>query len=360
MPNSTTYPFQHLWDSCFHALIWNKLGNTDRALSELENIFINQNHLGLVPHINYFEPPQARNEFWVEKWGRAESSSISQPPMYGHTIAELVRSGVDVPKDLVDKAAKGLKFFLQHRESHPVKNLVYIVHPWESGLDNSPRWDDFYPYLLEGAEVFEERVWSEVKLELLRGIQFQGDSSISSREFKVASVGFNALLAFNIIELAETTGAIPANAGLSIRESLITCFDEELMSWADPGTSTGRTRTLDGLLAGLVCKKDRGMIFEQLADPQAFGGAFGPPSVHRQEPSFQPDVYWRGSTWPQMTYLFWLMTQRAGAKETSNQLSDALVKGALRSGFAEHWNADTGEGLGAAPQSWAGLALLAA
>ena len=32
--------------------------------------------------------------------------------------------------------------------------------------------------------------------------------------------------------------------------------------------------------------------------------------------------------------------------------------GALASGLAEHWNPDTGEGLGAAPQSWTALCLL--
>ena len=30
-------------------------------------------------------------------WGRPETSSITQPPMYGHALAELHRAGVGCP-----------------------------------------------------------------------------------------------------------------------------------------------------------------------------------------------------------------------------------------------------------------------
>ena len=68
------------------------------------------------------------------------------------------------------------------------------------------------------------------------------------------------------------------------------------------------------------------------------------------KPSYDPEGYWRGSAWPQLTYLLTL----AGVP-----LGERLVRGAEASGLAEHWNPDTGKGLGAMPQSWAGLALLA-
>jgi GH15 family glucan-1,4-alpha-glucosidase len=41
-------------------------------------------------------------------------------------------------------------------------------------------------------------------------------------------------------------------------------------------------------------------------------------------------------------------------------LRDALLRGAHTSGFAEYWHPDTGAGLGAVPQSWAGLAAVVA
>ena len=54
----------------------------------------------------------------------------------------------------------------------------------------------------------------------------------------------------------------------------------------------------------------------------------------------------------------WLAATRHGKDDAASRLGAALVDGARTSGFAEYWNADTGSGLGARPQSWATLALL--
>ena len=75
----------------------------------------------------------------AEFWGRPGTSSITQPPMYGHAVAELVRRGVDVDADVVDRAGRGLRFLLESRVRDGVGPV--IVHPWESGCDDSPRWD---------------------------------------------------------------------------------------------------------------------------------------------------------------------------------------------------------------------------
>jgi len=110
-------------------------------------------------------------------------------------------------------------------------------------------------------------------------------------------------------------------------------------------------RTIDSLLPTLVSDGPRrAEVFAQLGDPAAFGGRYGPPAVHRAEPAYDPGSYWRGPCWPQLTYLLWV----AGAP-----VGERLVAGALASGLAEYWDPDTGAGLGAVPQSWAGLALLA-
>ena len=84
-----------------------------------------------------------------------------------------------------------------------------------------------------------------------------------------------------------------------------------------------------------------------------------PTGVHRGEPSFDPDAYWRGPVWPQLAYLMVLATDRH-SPESARTLARTTVAGAWASGLAEYWNADTGGGLGAVPQSWAGLALLLA
>ncbi len=64
--------------------------------------------------------------------------------MYGHAVAELVRLGLDVPEQVVQGARRGLRFLLDRRRRSPA-GLVELCHPWESGCDDSPRWDSTIP-----------------------------------------------------------------------------------------------------------------------------------------------------------------------------------------------------------------------
>ncbi len=379
-PNPDVYPYLWLWDSCFHVLIWAQLAGNElagnelaavRARQELESIFQPQDETGFIPHINYFAKPNRRFSRWARRWGRLNSSAISQPPMYGHTIAELFRKTASgsvpvsfdeiVSKQIIEKAAAGLYFFLMHRKRNPKNSLLYLCHPWESGMDDSPRWDDY----IGGTQ--NPKIWNQKKLQLLKTLELSSAGApVFNPGFPVTSIGFNSLVAFNALELAEVTGDSRLKSEAEeIIQALQSQFSSEHQTWVDGDTSASQIRTLDSLFPGLLCSvppsslsEKTQLVLNQLLDPNGFSGEFGPPSVHRQESSFQPGAYWRGSVWPQMIYLFWVMARRHGLDDMAESLAAALKKGVEKSGFSEHWNADTGEGLGAKPQSWSGLVLL--
>src|SRR5437588_12981929 len=50
MPNRRKYPWQWLWDSCFHAIAWSGLGDP-RCITELESMFSLQLPNGFMPHM---------------------------------------------------------------------------------------------------------------------------------------------------------------------------------------------------------------------------------------------------------------------------------------------------------------------
>ena len=102
-PNTGVYPWQWLWDSCFHVLVWRALGDRDRAQRELAEMFRPQGPSGFVPHVNYVRSLG----FHEDLWGRRDGSAITQPPMYGHAVAELVRAG-KVGADVSADDAKAL------------------------------------------------------------------------------------------------------------------------------------------------------------------------------------------------------------------------------------------------------------
>lgn len=353
VPNPVVYPWQWLWDSCFHAVCWAELGD-DRGLIEISTALSTQAADGFVPHMNYGRDPGAA----ADLWGREGASSITQPPMYGHALAELVRRGVDVGDAITAKAELGLRFLLFDRLRHP-SGLVALCHPWESGADDSPRWDDFCP----GG--FSLDAWRSIKNQMVDSIERSPvGSPVANPAFVSASAGFNALVVFNARELSTVTGRSElTDRADELAECLAAQWDESLRTWADAGVSasgSGRARTLDGLLPMMVsAEPDRiDTVAADLADPLAYGGWCGPAGVHREEPGFDPRAYWRGPAWPQLSYLVWVGLRRHGRREAAEAMASTTVRGAMRSGFAEYWDPDDGIGGGATPQSWTALAAL--
>ncbi len=352
-PNKKTYPWQWLWDSCFHSLIWLELGRPDRAEQELTEIFRPQLDSGFVPHINYVCDPDIHSDLW----GRSHGSSITQPPMYGHAIAELNRAGVRMNQALLSSATAGLSFLINERARHD-SGLLLLCHPWESGADDSPRWDNFCP----GG--FNKERWKKQKNVLVKTIEQTADGSpLRNPEFQVASIGFNALVAFNARELAAVTGdKSMADSANEITHAIAERWDESSSTWKDAGphsNESGSCRTLDALLPLLVVEEKQlpRKLVEQFDSAEAFKGRFGPRGVHLKEKVFNPKQYWRGPVWPQLSYLISLAVSRFDL-QTAKQLALATANGAQVSGCAEYWHPETGEGLGAIPQSWAGLSLV--
>lgn len=350
MPNRRTYPWQWLWDSCFHSIIWAELGD-ERALIELDRLFGYQTRGGFVPHMSYHSDPNASVAFW----GRAGASTITQPPMYGHTIAELSRRKMVPADDLLDRAERGISYLLRRRR-RSAAGLIELCHPWESGCDDSARWDG----ALVGA--WQAERWRRHKHDLLGGITVDDEGgAVANDRFAVASIGFNALVAFNALELDSVVDSPPLRtAAIELGQSIASRWDDALRTWTDDGAfsqTSGRVRTADAHFALLVDDEPSHAhaAAVDLVDPAAFGGRFGPGGVHRDEPSRDPLTYWRGPAWPQMSYLLWVALKRRNRPVEAASVAASTTRGAVESGFAEYWHPDTGQGAGAIPQSWTAL-----
>ena len=386
-PNPERYEWQWLWDSCFHAVIWAELGEADRGLLELETLLATMQPTGFLPHMNYVADPAAAQEFW----GRAGTSSITQPPMFGHAIAELVRRGADVPEELADKAAAALRFFLAHRIGEP-SGLVILCHPWESGADDSLRWDGFYPV------PYGHPSWQSEKTKLLESIQRDSYSTpLSNPLFPAASAWFAAVVAFNIAELASTTDAIAATEADGLVEAVENSWDDGLRTWVDAAThenpdastedvqtrridaatsdsqisddsagekgspsSTSSAPTLEALLGILADRSEDRLtiVCEDLFNPRKYGAPYGPAGASQSHEAYEGHGYWRGAAWPQLTYLLSHALRSKSRNKEARTLTAQLQNGAIASGFAEHWHPQTAHPDGATPQSWTALAAI--
>jgi hypothetical protein len=348
VPNPATYPWQWLWDSCFHAVVWAHLGD-DRAVRELRSALSTQGDDGFVPHLRYGDGPFPH----ASLWGRNEASTVTQPPMYGHAVAELSRLGMPLDEELVWRAQRGVEFLL-HQRRRTAGGLVELCHPWESGCDDSPRWDDT---MSDGRT---PAAWFALKGDLVTSIERSPSGApVHNPGFAIGSVGFSALVAWNAVELAGVTGDDRLVAsGRELAQAIDARWDPELVTWVDDGPTaggSGRIRTLDALLPSLL--HPRAEVFGALTDPAAYGAPCGPRGVHVSEPTFEPSTYWRGPAWPQLTYVLWLAAASSGSDAAGSAMVRSILAGVERSGFAESWEADTGAPLGAVPQTWSTLAL---
>jgi hypothetical protein len=355
VPNPNTYPHLWLWDSCFHAIAWTRLGD-DRAHRELAAALEGQLPGGMVPHMRY---GAAGPDTWLGPLDA--TSSLTQPPMFGHAARILADDGKLPDAETLRRARRGLDWLWQHRRTED--DLLYIVHPWEAGNDHSPRYDDW------GApgrtrHDYDRAARTAWNKERMGEITFHEDGAAAwSTAFVTCPAGFNAYTAFSMAELAQVLGDEElADRARRISRALDThLWDERQSLWNDRGIVGGGPSAAlpisDGMMGALVTDdRDRAMAaLAHLGDPESFAAPFGPTNVARSHPSYDPGSYWRGPAWPQLNYLLWLALRRWGLDERAQELARSSAAAVAVNGWAEYWNPETGEGLGARPQSWTTL-----
>jgi putative isomerase len=103
------------------------------------------------------------------------------------------------------------------------------------------------------------------------------------------------------------------------------------------------------LIAGAATYDQIARLLPHLSDESAFGGAFGLPSVRRDDPAYKDNSYWRGRIWPPLNYIVWQGLRRNGRFEEASALARRSLEVFGRSWAnrlcPENYNADTGEAL---------------
>jgi hypothetical protein len=282
-----------------------------------------------------------------------------------------------------------------HTERDPDRTgVITILHPWESGLDNSPRWDAALaavpprralpavarPDLTHVVDPAERPTDDDYRryrelVEALIDVDYDQSAAVRTGPFRLADVLFTAILVAAddvLADLAERAGHPDASAGHRAdaalgRTGLETCWDVDAGLCFDRDLVTGvRTtaRTVAGfapLIAG--CPLDRAaLLLDTLQGPE-FAGAPGlrwplPPSTAVADPGFDPRAYWRGPVWPVVNWLLWWSIDRAGLHRQADGLRAASLAQLHATGCAEYVEPFTGEPLGSPAQSWSAAVAL--
>ena len=409
-PAPALYPHQWSWDSAFIALGLAHLDNR-RAAQEMETLFASQWSTGKLPHV-IFNPEAPPQSYFpdAERWSSAELSSdapssphtsgLCQPPVHAIAVLRIWESAQAKDKDRIELAREFLRdsyprllawhLYLTTARDPEGSGLVTIYHPWESGTDNSPRWDealeavevgDLPPYTRHDLqhvadpshrpsdEEYDRYLWL---LETLKQARYDEAAIYESHPFLVKDVLFSAILIAANEALLEIAAAVeaPDEERTLIggwvergRESLEERWNPDLKLCLDydlRAQRPARVRTVAGfapLIAGGLSPERLRDLLETLDSPTFAGNprlAFPlPPSTSPEEPGFHPRSYWRGPVWPVINWLLWWSLLRAGEQERAQKMRrDALAQVADEGGFAEYFEPFTGEPLGSPDQSW--------
>ena len=402
------YPHQWSWDTGFIAIGLAHL-DVERAARELTGLFDHQWTSGKVPHI-VFNPDAPPGSYFpgAEHWSSAGkfpgappappyTSALCQPPIHAVAVRRIWEVAVqksqegvalEFLRDIYPKLLRWHRYLLTYRDPEE-SGLVTIYHPWESGTDNSPRWDRTMRNITVGEmPEYERRDLQHVPDPEERPTGLEYDRYIwlvqsikrarcderllyAGHPFLVKDALASAILIaanealIEISALVEASEAEQAEIGAWIergRRGIRSRWDEDLGLTLDLDLRSGealRTSTIAGfseLIAGIVEQKRMRRLVENLFSERFAGNRRLrwplPPSASPVEEGFQPRSYWRGPTWPMIHWLLWWALRRDGETSAARDLRDAGLTQITEEGFAEYFEPFTGEPLGSLRQSW--------
>lgn len=405
VPSRRQYPHQWGWDAAYIAFGWSWIDEA-RAVQELESILRGQWADGRVPHIvfhagvpedAYFPGPA----FWRSGEAPrgpagAATSGLTQPPLHARAALEVALHAGDA--DRADAFLRGVfpRLVAQHRylagrRDAGAAGLAAIVHPWESGLDDSPSWDEPLSAVelpSEGVAPYERRdrehvdpserpsdAWYDRFVHLARAYRDGGyaDDQLAERSpFLVEDPLFNAIWLWSTHALAEIAVRIGADAG-PYREAAGAIHAGLMGRLWDPERGRFLARDLHGgrlidrrtvgtlaplLDADLPAGVARGLA-DQIASPHFCSKAgIGVASYDLLAADADARRYWRGPVWANLNWLLARGLRQHGLDADADALDAATLELVAGGGMREYFDPHTGEGRGSADFSWTAAAVV--
>ncbi len=403
-PAHGLYPHQWLWDSCFTAIGLRHL-DVKRAKTELESLLRGQWHNGMLPNIIFRNEPQYSTDrhIWHSGLNPAApddvvTSGITQPPMLAEAVVQIgAKLAWPERRSWYRKMYPALlahhEWLYNERDPH-WEGLVLQIHPWETGLDNTPPWmaelhEHLLPLWIRAIEKIRldklitrfrrdtrsvpmDQRFSTIEAMALYDIQrrlrrkaYNIDKVLDHSLFAIEDLSFNSIFIRANSHLQDIAKSIkqelPADLLKRMRQT-----EEALEELWDPYSAQYYSRdfvthrllkvpsiaTLLPLYAGSISHDKAAQLVRLLENEHAFGPAYPVPSVPINSFWFHSKLYWQGPTWVNMNWLIIDGLRRYGFKDHAAALRESTLEMVARSGCYEYFDPLTGEPAGAEEFSW--------
>ena len=383
--NNKLYPAQWNWDSAFISIGYSYF-NLEYAIKELETLLKGQWKNGMIPHILFHEKDDSyfpNHKTW--RCGNSVSSSgITQPPIAA-TALKLIITRNKLNKNqkkrvilLIKKLKKYHDWFYKYRDPKNT-GLVSIIHPWESGLDNSPLWDLSLNKIKIDKKLSYKRRDLEVSNSKARPLKRDYDCYItllnqfkkfnynpnklySNSMFNVVDIGFNSIFLKASKDLLEISKLYNLNFKdlnkkmLKTESSLLKMYNKKKNIFYSYDLKNKFFINIPSisnyfiLFADLNDKKVNKKIIESLKKyNQKEKYIFS--SIKPDHKSFEEKRYWRGPVWINTN---WIIYQSLKNKDKvyAKKIKDKTIKLIEEKNFFEYYSCKNAKTLGANNFSW--------
>ena len=180
-----------------------------------------------------------------------------------------------------------------------------MVHPWETGCDDSPRWDHYCP-----GSGFDLDVWRRHKIDLLPSLEFGPTGGPLANPVRRRLGEFQRLTVWNARELASVTGDDELLADVDALVPLIEDrWDADLATWVDAGPGArrraGSARPTRCVPCSWSTTRTNGLQRSPRSPTRPITAARLGPRRSPDRADVRPVVLLAGPVWPQLAYLLW-------------------------------------------------------
>jgi len=367
-PSPHLYHWQWLWDSCFHAIAL-RWFDPDFARKEILSLLSGQWEDGRVPNMVHVGH-NWRFDRIVHGTGR-DTSGITQPPIIADAVMRIHEVSPDTA--FLEKVYTPLKRYKEwlhrHRETDG-DGLIAVYHPWETGIDNSPRWD----------EIFDIRKFSRKAFDITKGLvmfrfnfaRYDNDRMRRVSPFFVKGIDMNCYYYASLRAMAAMARELGRDGDAEMFESRAENTKGTVRSrmWDEVN---GRFVDLVGrsleksyvptpfsflpAWGGIADERQAACIHAEITDPRKYWSRYPVPTTSMDWPAFDEDGYWRGTVWINTNWFTIEALAAHGYRETACEIKEKTLEMVDKSGFREYYNPHTGKGLGAESFAWSTLVI---
>lgn len=388
MPSAGTYPSLFAWDSGWHTIGMNRI-DPSLASSEVEFLMLQQRPDGRVPHEVKF-PELAHQQDLFHKLGSILSKDQFQgnisvqvdPPSFIISAEKIFYNTRDENwlKRLLPRFEKAIHYLTVSRDFFHT-GLPCIVHPWESGTDSSPCYDEIikldYSNPLGGPQrmfLYPQMFTRQKKL----GYDLQKIAEANEfivEDMNVISITIRAVIALSRMFLAigeKVKAEQYQNQAKRMTQTIeqIHWDDSEGLFWSryDLKNPKFARRTTCASMLPLMSEylsrdKAERIVQEHLTNPEEFWLTYlisfnAKDELDREKVYWEDRLLWRGyCIWTNMNWMICEGLLTHGYKDLARELTRRTAKMIRNQGFWEFYDCRTGQGKNAHPFNWPAVVL---